>query len=189
MQRYLESRRSQNKRETCKAKSCPAKTPLARATGSGVEDHNEPIFDTTSKLVDTTMLAEGDQYYLNEFDKLIESQDRESPLYLNPGGTASPSLDFAVDRAASSSIPREFAPDDLTFTPMSSVQTWSSTHGDTMKRFRRLAEPCQKHVAKSNCLSQRVIRICQRLELRWRACHSSFWPVRINLPKSTNRHY
>ncbi|CAL8579798.1 hypothetical protein XPA_005529 [Xanthoria parietina] len=145
MQRYLESRRSQNKRETCKAKSCPAKTPLARATGSGVEDHNEPIFDTTSKLVDTTMLAEGDQYYLNEFDKLIESQDRESPLYLNPGGTASPSLDFAVDRAASSSIPREFAPDDLTFTPMSSVQTWSSTHGDTMKRFRRLAEPYPSH--------------------------------------------
>ena len=115
MQRYLESRRSQNKRETCKAKSCPAKTPLARATGSGVEDHNEPIFDTTSKLVDTTMLAEGDQYYLNEFDKLIESQDRESPLYLNPGGTASPSLDFAVDRAASSSIPREFAPDGPDF--------------------------------------------------------------------------
>ncbi len=111
MQRYLELRRSQNK----KAKSCPAKTPLARATGSRVEDHNEPNFDTTSKLVDTTVLAEGDQYYLNEFDKLIDAQDQESPLYLNPGGTASPSLDFAVDRAASSSIPPEFAPDGPDF--------------------------------------------------------------------------
>ncbi|KAI4226294.1 MAG: hypothetical protein L6R36_003285 [Xanthoria steineri] len=115
MQRYLELRRSRNKRETCKAKSCPAKTPLARATGSRVEDHNEPIFGTTSKLVDTTVLVEGDQYYLNEFDKLIDAQDQESPLYFNPVGTASPSLDFAVDRAASSSIPREFAPDGPDF--------------------------------------------------------------------------
>ena len=115
MQRYLEMRRSQNKRETCKAEFRPAKTPLARATGSRVEDHDEPIFGTTSKLVATTMLAEGDQYYLNEFDKLIDAQDRESPLYLNPGGTASPSLNFAVDRAASSSTPREFAPDGPDF--------------------------------------------------------------------------
>lgn len=101
-----------NKPEKFKAKLHPARSPLPQATGNRLDDRRELIFGTTQELVGTTKLVEGDQYYLNEFDKLIDAQDQGAPLFLNSGGTASFLSDFTMDQRASSSVPPGFAPDE-----------------------------------------------------------------------------
>ncbi|KAI4221075.1 MAG: hypothetical protein LQ349_007935 [Xanthoria aureola] len=90
----------------------PANSPLPQATGNRLDDRHEPTFGTTQELIGTTKSGEGDQYYLNEFDKLLEAQDQDAPLFPNSGGTASLLSDFTMDQGASSSVPPGFAPDE-----------------------------------------------------------------------------
>ena len=101
-----------NKPEKFKAKLHPARSPLPQATGNRVDDRREPIFGTTQELAGNTKLVEGDQYYLDEFDRLLDAQDQDAPLFLNSDRTASLLSGFTMDQGASSSVPPGCAPDE-----------------------------------------------------------------------------
>ncbi|KAI4257454.1 MAG: hypothetical protein L6R42_005648, partial [Xanthoria sp. 1 TBL-2021] len=112
MQTYIDLRRSKNDElETSGAITQPEKTPLPRATGSRVDDHREANFGTTTEPLNTTRSVERDQYYLNEFDKLIDTQDQDFLPFLDSHRTTPPSSHSTLQQGATISLLPAFAPD------------------------------------------------------------------------------
>ncbi|KAL8648460.1 MAG: hypothetical protein Q9226_005982 [Calogaya cf. arnoldii] len=117
IKRHLELRRFKSKPKTFEATPQPAKTHLPRTTGSLAGDHGEPYFGTQIEPFNNIESVEGDQSYINEFDKLIDTQGQEFPLLLEmlleTRRTTSPSSLPALFQGASGSLPPESAPDGI----------------------------------------------------------------------------
>ncbi|KAL8851765.1 MAG: hypothetical protein Q9221_003375 [Calogaya cf. arnoldii] len=110
IKRHLELRRFKSNPGTSEATTQPAKTSLPQTTGNLADNHGEPCFGTNIEPINDMELVEGDQYYINEFDKLIDTQGQEFPLLLEPRRATSPSTFSGLFQDPSRSLPPEVAP-------------------------------------------------------------------------------